>query len=146
MITKLLLSLLIITSSLYAGSGPAFISGKTSSGRTAIEISVEDMSGTINSVKLTVDGKSLEMKSSDNATQQTIISDVKNGVYVLVLKSDSQVFKLWMIPGTNKITKQTDGSYHSTFAAIIEATDPRENNGWKLTPRITIGCTLKYDI
>lgn len=35
---------------------------------------------------------------------------------------------------------------HSRFAAVLEATDPRKANQGKLTPRITLGCTLDWEI
>ncbi len=51
-----------------------------------------------------------------------------------------------MVPGSEKIISQSDGSLHTRFAAVIEASDPRKDDKWSMTPRITIGCELEYSI
>ncbi|MGJ8677327.1 MAG: hypothetical protein ACSHX0_07400 [Akkermansiaceae bacterium] len=133
---------LISLSSLHAGSADAVIKGQTSSGRTSVEILVQDMVGPINRVKLEIDGESYIITDA----KETVIEDRKNGVYILLIESETAVFRMWMIPGTEKNIKTSDSSYECTFAAIIEATDPRKKHKWTLTPRITIGCKLIYSI
>lgn len=133
-----LLSLQIVV----AGSNDAFIKGETSSKRTSLEVSVSDITGTLNKAKLTIDGKSYEI-SGDN---QTVIRDKVNGVYILIVENETHIFRMWMIPGSEKVTSKGENHYNSTFAAVIEATDPRKSEKWHLAPRITIGCSLKYSL
>ena len=127
-----------------AGSADAVIRGKTESGRTEIEVRVGDIDGSIRSVSLSVDGKSFTISGADSAFQ-SVVRDRENGVYVLVLRAEGREFRLWMIPKSEKITEQGSGVYRSSFAAVIEATDPRRSDG-SLTPRITIGCKLDWEI
>lgn len=141
-----LLSLLaLITSPLMAGSADAVICGKTESGRTALEVRVGDMEGPIRSVKLTIDGETYSITDAEHSLQ-TVIRDPKNQVYFLILNDRGLEFRLWMIPNTEKIAKQGAGSHHSRFAAVLEASDPRKEKKGKLTPRITLGCTLDWEI
>jgi hypothetical protein len=51
-----------------------------------------------------------------------------------------------MVPSSEKITEKGHGVFRSTFAAVLEATDPRKKNQAKLTPRIFIGCKLDWEI
>lgn len=130
---------------LFAGSNDAVISGKTESGRTVFKLLVGDITGSIRSAELTIDGKSYLVKEGE-IRHQTVIRDEKNGIYVLIFETDEQLFRLWMIPHSEKVSQDTDGSYHSTFGAVLEATDPRESGKHALSPRITIGCSLRYEI
>ena len=139
----LILIISLLASSLsFAGSADALIKGITASKRTSVEVSVGDISGLIRHVKLEIDGKSYTIKSG----KDTVIRDEKNGVYVLIIENENHLFRMWMIPGSEKVISKTSGSYRSTFAAVIEATDPRGSDKWKFTPRITIGCSLDYSI
>lgn len=141
----LILLLLAFTRPLVAGSADAIIRGKTESGRTAVELHVGDVDGLIRFVKLTVDGESYTIKDAESAPQ-TVVRDKKNQVYFLLLTAGDRRFRLWMIPHTEKIITQGSGALHSRFAAVLEATDPRKANKGKLTPRITLGCTLDWEI
>jgi hypothetical protein len=127
-----------------AGSAAAIIKGKTESGRTSLEVHVGDIDGDIGFVSLTIDGKSYKIRG-DESTFQSVIRDRKHGIYVLVIQTEERTFRLYMIPNSEKIIDQGDGYYRSRFAAVIEATDPREDDG-KWTPKITIGCTLDWSI
>ena len=142
--TLLFCILLALNLPVSAGSADAIIKGETSSGRTSFEVHVGDLDGLIRFVSLTIDGKSYEITEADSSFQ-SVIRDSKNGVYVLVIQTKEQNFRLYMIPGSEKNIEKGDGFYRSTFAAVIEATDPRKDNGsW--TPKITIGCHLDYSI
>jgi len=132
----------LFSSLVYAGSNDATITGITSSKRTKVEISVGDVTGLIRKVNLTVDGKSYILTPKNS----TVFKDDENGVYVLIAESNDYHFKMWMIPGSEKIVSKTSSSLKTTFAAVIEATDPRKGDKWKMTPRITIGCKLDYSI
>jgi hypothetical protein len=141
----LIISLILgFTLPAFAGSADAIIRGKTESGRTEVEVHVGDINGLIRYVKLTVDGKSFTVSDADMLSQ-SVIDDRENGIYVLVLRAEGREFRLWMIPKSEKVTKQGSGVYRSSFAAVIEATDPRKSDG-SFTPRITIGCRLDYQI
>lgn len=146
--TRLLTIIFISFSGLaLAGTNDAKIMGKTSSGRTELEISVEDISGIFRRVELHIDGSTLSIiNEGKSEIRETVIRDEVNGIYVLVLENDSAVFRLWMIPGTEKIHEKGDGIYRSQFAAVIEATDPRKKDKFTFTPRITIGCSLTWSI
>ena len=142
MIKQIFLILLFITSNLFAGSADAVISGITSSKRTKIDVRVGDISGIIRRVTLTIDGKSYTF----NPSKDEVIHDKKSGVYVLIAEDSERIFRMWMIPGSEKVIHSSSGAYKSKFAAKIEATDPRKNDKYTLTPVITIGCLLDYSI
>ena len=127
-----------------AGSADAIIKGKTESGRTELEIHVGDIEGFVRKVSLTIDGKTYNISGGESKFQ-SVIRDRKNGVYVIIIKSEDKEFTLYMIPNSEKVINQGSGHYESRFAAVIHATDPRESDG-KLTPKITIGCTLDWSI
>ena len=127
-----------------AGAADAVIKGKTESGRTSFEVHVDGIDGVIRSVSLTIDGKNYKITEAESAFQ-SVIRDHKNEVYVLVVQTNEKNFRLYMIPNSEKGIEQGDGYYRSRFAAVIEATDPREEDG-KWTPKITIGCTLNWSI
>lgn len=137
--------LLTMAGSAQAGSADAVIRGKTESGRTAVEVRVGDIDGLIRSIKLTIDGESYFINDAEGSSQ-SVIRDAENGVYFITLRADGRTFHLWMIPGSEKNIKKGNGFYHSTFAAFIEATDTRKDKSGDFTPRITIGCTLDYEI
>jgi hypothetical protein len=141
--TLILTVILGLTLPAFAGSADAIIRGKTESGRTEVEVRVGDIDGLIQYVKLTVDGKSYTISDAD-LLPQSVIRDSENGIYVLILNAEGREFRLWMIPKSEKIAEQGNGIYRSSFAAVIEATDPRKSDG-SLTPRITIGCKLDYE-
>ena len=127
-----------------AGAADAVIKGQTESGRTSFEVHVGDIDGLIRYVNLTIDGKSYKIEDAESAFQ-SVIRDRKNGIYVLVVQTEFRTFRLYMIPNSEKGVEQGNGYYRSRFAAVIEATDPREEDGsW--TPKITIGCTLDWSI
>ncbi len=136
--------LLVLTGSLSAGSADARIIGKTESGRTQFELFVGDIDGLVRSVIWTIDGETSTIAESE-IVSQTVLRDVDNGVYVVVVHAKKKAFKLWMIPGSEKVSKETGAAYHSRFGAVLEATDPRESNH-SLSPRITIGCHLTWEI
>lgn len=142
--TLLLCVILGISPPLQAGSADAIIRGKTESGRTEVVIRVGDIDGFIDSVKLTIDGKSYTISGNDTAFQ-SVIRDRDNGIYVILIRVEDREFKLWMVPQSEKITQQGNGVYRSQFAAVIEASDPRKNDG-SFTPRITLGCKLDWEI
>ncbi len=123
-----------------AGSSDAIIRGETSSKRTQVELHVGDVTGLIREVALTIDGQSYTFVPE----RSTVIKDEESQVYVLIADHEAYEFKMWMIPGSEKVKSKTAHGLKSSFAAIIEATDPRGSSKWKMTPRITIGCTLDY--
>ena len=126
----------------FAGSNDAKITGITSSNRTEVKVIVGDISGIIREVSLKIDGKSYTFIPD----KCTVIKDDKNKIYILIANNKKYNFKMWMVPGSEKIISKTSGSLHTTFTAIIEASDPRKNDKWSITPRITIGCNLNYSI
>ena len=134
----------VLPLSVMAGSADAIIRGKTESGRTALEVRIGDIDGLIRSISLTVDGETLLIEDAESLPQ-TVVRDQENGVYFVVLNSESRVFRLWMIPKTEKVIESGNGVFRSRFAAVVEATDPRGIEG-SLTPRITIGCNLDWEI
>lgn len=137
--------ILAVSSSLFGGSADAVIRGKTQTGRTELEVRVGDIEGSIKSVKLTIDGESY-LIVGDDSVSQTLIRDVENQVYVLVVEGGGKLFRMWMVPGSEKVLKKGSGVFRSRFAAVVEATDPRKDKDGQQTPRITIGCTLDWEI
>lgn len=136
----LVLSLFFILNTIaIAGSSDAQITGVTASKRTSFELSVGDIDGLI---RLTVDDKTYRFVP-DNSI---VIRDEDNGVYVLIAENEKYHVKVWMVPGSEKVLTKGNGVLKTSFAAVIEATDPRKNDKWSQTPRITIGCMLDYSI
>ena len=136
---------LAITPALEAGTAETVIRGKTESGRTQIEVRVDDGGSRISYVKLTNDGESWSIDDVDSLPQ-AFVRDDKNGVLFVVVEARGQQFRLWMVPNSEKVVEQEHGTYRSRFAAVIVATDPRKAKGGQLTPWITIGCTLEWII
>lgn len=143
----LLVVFLLLSGGVQAGSADAIITGKTSSGRTELEVAVQDITNQFRWAKLTIDGESMEFRFDEaDDMRSTVIRDVENGFYFLMMECEEKVFRLWMVPGSETVLVNTSGSYRSRFAAVIEATDPRKNGKWALTPRITIGCVMVYSV
>ena len=133
---------LIFSPFVFAGSNDAKISGVTSSSRTEVELLVGDVTGLISKITLKIDGKSYTFTPEDS----TVIKDNDSDTYILIAENDHYVFRMWMVPGSEKIISKSHGSLSTRFAAVIEATDPRKGDKWSITPRITIGCKLNYSI
>ncbi len=136
---------LAISPVLRAGTAETVIRGNTESGRTQIEVRVDDGGSRISYVKLTIDGESYSIDDVDSLPQ-AFIRDDKNSVFFVVVEARGRQFRLWMVPKSEKVIEQEPGTYRSRFAAVIEATDPRKAKGGQLTPWITIGCTLEWKI
>ena len=139
--------LFLATLTAQAGSADAIIKGETASKRTNFELHVGDLDGLVRYLKFTVDGKGYQF-SEDQISDSTVIRDQKIGVYVIVMQAENRKFKIWMIPGSEKVKVNGPGKYRSTFAAKIEASDPRKpaEQSWRMTPVITIGCRIDYSI
>lgn len=134
---------LAISPVLKAGTAETVIHGNTESSRTQVEVRVDDSGSRISYVKLTIDGESYFIDEIDSLPQ-AFIRDEKNSVCFIVVEARGRQFRLWMVPKSEKIIEREPGTYRSRFAAVIEATDPRKAKKGKLTPWITIGCTLEW--
>ena len=130
-----------------AGSADAIIKGETSSKRTSFELHIHEFDTAVEYLKLTIDGKSYELTNTDQYSTRSIY-DPEIGVYVILVEGKDVMFKFWMVPSSWKVLDKGNGRLKATFAAKIEASDPREPapRKWKTSPQITIGCTLNYQI
>ncbi len=150
-LTILLLNALLITPLLAGADGTAIIKGKSSSGRTLLELHTSDIDRGVKYLKFTIDGKSYEFDvRKDSETYGYVVHDRKNKVFTVVIDNKKIDFKFWMVPAKQKITEQKGHSEKWTFDAYVEATDPREFNDQTrndpIAPKIYLNCTLDYSL
>ncbi|WP_447642808.1 MULTISPECIES: hypothetical protein [Chitinophagaceae] len=148
----ILLYLIIIiglTSFKPAGSGTAYLTCRSESGRTLFNAEIQDIDGTIEKAELTVDGTKLNF---DDAENTSIIFDSKNGVYTIAIENASdkdfskhKFLKFWAIPKTFKIITETDTEVKYEFKAKLYSTEPRQGKSLQ-TPVIEVNCILEYKI
>ncbi|MEM7699715.1 MAG: hypothetical protein AAF236_15075 [Verrucomicrobiota bacterium] len=139
----LLLFLTMLPLAAIAGSNEAIITGQSGSGRTEIRLSVQDISGSVNSISLSIDGESYEMKSFES---ETVVVDRDRGVFVLVAREGSKEVQFWMIPDSLRLVGESDNSESWEFRAIVRATDPRAEKQGLFAPDIELICKLDYEI
>ena len=149
---KLLFPLLLIVTlntSFNYGSGPAYLTCKSESGRTLFKATIDDIDGTFQEAELSVDGVKLKFSDTDQAY---CIFDSANGVYTLFIESGSgkdfanyKYLKFWSIPQTFKALLSTREHEKYQFKAKLYAKDPRNNKGPQ-TPTIELRCVLEYQI
>jgi len=132
-----------------AGSGTAYLSCKSESGRTLFNAEIQDIDGIIEKAELTVDGTKLNFNDAENTN---IIFDSKNGVYTIAIESTSgkdfaehRFLKFWAIPKTFKIIVENSTEAKYEFKARLYSTEPRQGKNLQ-TPVIEVSCILEYKI
>lgn len=132
------------------GSGTAFLSGRSASGRTVFKAELQDISGLFEGGSITIDGHTLEFPADLDRVEHHAIWDPKNGVFTLSYQrpgmDDFLFFRLWAIPSTFKIISgdRNVGAVY-TFDAVFEGSEPRPGKG-HATSSITLTCRLEYRI
>ena len=135
---------LVLGSWLQAGSGPAFIEGRSGTGRTVFFAEVGDISGSVARCKLTIDGKSWEIVNDrkDRSFQEAVVYAPKLKVYTMLVKNNDEWVEFVIVPAS--LERKSRSLWK--FRARIHASDPRDKTGWKGTPEIELFCTLRYEI
>lgn len=154
LISRLLLLLptfLLLSATPHRGSGTAFLSCKSVSGKTVFNAELQDIIGLLESAEFSIDGKKILFTSDDEVYT---IFDAKNGVFTIYITGktndefpNSRYIRLWAIPSSFKTILRTSETQHYEFKAKIMGTEPRKGNNFALlTPTIELNCTLKYTI
>jgi len=143
-----LLSFLIQSPQVLAGSNDARIVCESSSGRTNLELYVLDVHRHVSSVNLEIDGKAYAIVKPKDAFRRAnhVVVESKSNTYFAYVEDADHYFTLRMVPGTEIVTDRTNIGFNSTFTAIVDATDPRGEAKIQSTPKIWVYCKLTYSI
>ncbi|MDR6968486.1 hypothetical protein J2X31_002509 [Flavobacterium arsenatis] len=130
------------------GSGTAFLTCKSDSGRTEFNAELQDIIGVLEKTELRID----DTKMNYSSYESHIIFDPKNGILTMYINDettnkypDHKYLKFWAIPSSFKIIKNESGHQVYEFKAIIEGTEPRKNKESHI-PKIVLNCKLEYEI
>jgi hypothetical protein len=144
----LVVSILICTS-IYPGSGIAKLECKSESGRTTFSAELQDITGSLEGAKFSIDGSTIEFNSNE---QLYAIFDYKIGVFTLYIKGETdesypihKYVEFWAIPSSFKIIKDSNRQQIFEFRAKIVGTEPRPDMLF-LCPIIEMNCRLEYEI
>ena len=146
---KIIALLFIITlTSFKLGSGTAFLTCKSDSGRTEFNAELQDITGSLEKAELRIDKTKMKYTSEESH----IIFDPKNGILTMYIDDETtsdfpnhKYLKFWSIPSSFKIIKDENHHQIYEFKAIIEGTEPRKNKE-NHTPKIVLNCKLEYEI
>jgi len=143
------LIIILLTSFKTIGSGTAYLTCKSESGRTLFKAEIQDIDSNVNNAELVVDGIKLKFTGEENSS---IIFDSKSGVYTIAIESKPNIdhkkykfLKFWAIPKTFKTIIENSAESEYEFKARLFATEPRENKSPQ-TPIIELNCKLEYKI
>lgn len=145
----LFISLLFLTLTGFdTGSGTAFLTCRSDSGRTEFNAELQDIVGILEKAELRIDDTRMKYSSEESH----IIFDPKNGILTMYINDGAtkeypnhKYLKFWAIPSSFKIIKNESGHQIYEFKAVIEGTEPRKNKEMH-TPRIVLNCKLEYEI
>ncbi len=137
----IILILLCISTTVFAGSNEAKLVCKSASGRTLFTAGLQDITS-LNQCKFTIDGQSITY--NENA-RSSIIFDGKRKVFTLTIEDKNGGWlTFYAVPSSFKTLKNTNSSQHYKFKAIIQGKDPRKG---KYTSKvIELNCELTYSI
>lgn len=148
---SILLLFLSVISSLNTteiGSGTAYLTCTSDSGRTKFYAELQDIDGLLEKATLTIDENSLDFITDDGH----IIFDPNNGILTMYIddfenKSENlnhKYLQFWSIPSTFKNKSNSSGQIYE-FKAKIYGTEPRKGKEIH-TPTIVLNCRLEYSI
>jgi len=130
------------------GSGPAYLTCKSDSGRTEFNAVLQDITGILFKAELAIDSTKVKYKTDKGHT----IFDPKNGVLTLYIDDGVKksfpghsFLEFWSIPSTFKTIKNKSGHQIYEFKANIYGSEIREDKE-RHTPIITLNCRLEYQI
>ena len=143
--------LLVLTSFNPPGSGSAYLTCKSASGRTIFNAELQDITGLLAKAELIVDNKKLIFNEGDEVHT---IFDAESGVFTVHVSGDSnkefpngRFLEFWAIPKSFKIVSSGGSKQKYEFKARIEATEPRKGSDKDLRiPRVELSCILIYSI
>ncbi len=140
---KIIVLLILISISIFAGSKEAVIECHSGTGRTLLHIEDMDLEGNFQSGFLMIDSKKLIYSSNADAV---IVSHLNIGVYTvsIVDKNGSIYLEFYALPDTVKKHAYAKGLKFIFQANIDSAsTDPRSKE--RLNKRIQLNCKVTYD-
>jgi len=146
-----LLFLVVFTSFNTPGSGTAYLTCKSESGRTEFTAELQDIVGPLEKAELKVDEKRLVF--DDNDEVRTIF-DAQSGVFTIYITCsptkdfpNGRFVQFWAIPKSFKVIKSDRSNQRYEFKAKIEATEPRSGDNRDLRiPTVVLSCLLEYRI
>ena len=133
------------------GSGTAYLTCKSESGRTVFNAELQDIVGLLEKAELVVDNKSLVFDDKDDVRT---IFDKETGVFTVCISGaptkefpNGRFVEFWAIPKSFKIIKSERSNQRYEFKAKIEATEPRGGGNRSLRiPQVLLSCVLEYRI
>jgi hypothetical protein len=139
------------TSSKTVGSGTAYLTCKSESGRTLFNAELQDIVGIVEKAELIVDGKRISF-SYENGDEAFTIFDPGANVFTLYISGkpnnefpNSRFIEFWAIPTSFKIISSDRTHQKYVFKAKVVGTEPRKNKELR-TPEVIVNCILEYKI
>lgn len=132
------------------GSGTAYLTGRSASGRTVFKAELQDIAGMFEGGSISIDEHVLEFPAEGDRVQHHAIWDPQNGVFTLSYlhpgMDDFKFFRMWAIPNSFKVISgdRSAGAVYE-FEAVFEGTEPRPDKG-HATSSIRLTCRLEYRI
>jgi hypothetical protein len=141
---------LMFTSFKSPGSGTAYLTCKSESGRTIFKAELQDFDR-LEKAELIVDNKKVSFNDSDEAYT---IFDAETGVFTVYITGDAnkefpngRFIQFWAIPKSFKILNSTISNQKYEFKARIEGSEPRKGQDKDLRiPQVELNCVLEYSI
>lgn len=147
----LVFMLFSFTSSKTIGSGTAYLTCKSESGRTLFNAELQDIVGIVEKAELIIDGKKIAF-SYEIGDEAFTIFDPNANVFTLYISGkpnnefpNSRFIKFWAIPSSFKIISSDHSNQKYEFRAKVVGTEPRKNKDLS-TPEVLVNCTLEYKI
>lgn len=126
----------------FAGSNAAYLKGKSESGRTKFECTLQDVTAGLISARFEIDGFSIHFDENDEAN---VIYDLNNQVFCIYLKGKNKMLNFWVLP--KSIQKQSGDWFRGRFIfrAKVYGTEPRSNKDL-FSPETVLNCTFVYEV
>ncbi len=137
----MLIILLCISSSAFAGSNEARLICKSASGRTLFIAGLQDITS-MNQCKFTIDGESIVYNET---SQSHVVFDGRRRVFTISIEDkNGNWLVFYAIPSSFKTIRNTNSTENYKFKAIIYGKDPRK--GKSVSKTIELNCELTYSI
>lgn len=94
----------------FAGSNAAYVKGKSESGRTKFESTLQDVTAGLISARFEIDGFSIHFDENDEAN---VIYDLNNQVFCIYLKGKNKMLNFWVLP--KSIQRQSGDWFRRRF-------------------------------
>ena len=136
----------IVLLSATPGSSTAYLRCASESGRTKLAADLQDISGSLERITVSIDSASFTL--NDEGTATSVIWDPKHEVFTVTVRTHPmkdwnahRSVEFWAIPGTWKV--ENGGRW--SFEGRMRTTDPRPDPSHAIDV-IKLHCTLDYSI